>query len=85
MTIEEVKALKGGELVTCNESGHYTYTIPGVMCVFESKKEYDNAIITVQVKEGPATGRYYDVKAKYFDVVLSVKEPSIDEVLSLMT
>ena len=84
MTKEEVEALKGGELVTCNVSGYYTYTIPGVMCVIERKTEYDNGIITIQVKEGPATGRYYDVVARHFDIVCSVKEPSVDEVLSLI-
>ena len=84
MTKEEVEALKGGELVTCNTPDYYIHTIPGIMCTFERKVEYDDGTITVQVKEGPAAGRYYDVLARHFDVVCSVKEPSINEVLSLI-
>jgi len=84
MTKEEARNLRKGELVTCDTPGYYTYTTPGVICMSYRMTEYNEGLITVLVKEGPAAGRCYYVNAQLFDVICSIKEPLADEVMSLM-
>lgn len=84
MTNEEARNLHEGDLVTCNTPGYYIHMTPGVICTFYRMADYDEGFITVLVEEGPAAGRYYDVEARLFDVICSIKEPLAEEVMSLM-
>jgi len=83
MRYEDARHMSKGTLVECHTENTYEITKPGVLCSFV--EIMNPAYMAVKVEKGENKGHIFPVLIGLFDVVPTVKEPTENEIFSLLS